>query len=123
MFRVTERLKACAFRRFYTLWGWYAPNLILNSTTATNRLRITQAFFYILLAARQSNATAKHILTSQRGGERIVKTLEIYFRDLTPDTQKAVLELHGIESPDEANWEFYPIFILEGPEPTDETEA
>lgn len=50
-----------------------------------------------------------------------MKTLEIYFRDLTPEAQKAVLELNGIESPDEANWEFFPIFILEGPEP--ETEA
>lgn len=52
-----------------------------------------------------------------------MKTLEIYFRDLTPDTQKAVLELFGIESPSEANWAHFPIFILEGPEPTDETEA
>ena len=76
-----------------------------------------------MLAARQSNAAAKHILTSQRGGERIVKTLEIYFRDLTPETQKTVLELFEIESPDDANWEFFPIFILEGPEPTTETEV
>lgn len=76
-----------------------------------------------MLAAHQSNAAAKHILTSQRGGEYVVKTLEIYFRDLTPDTQKAVLELFGIESPSEANWDYFPIFILEGPEPSDETEA
>lgn len=52
-----------------------------------------------------------------------MEELEIYFRDLTPDTQKAVLELFGIESPGEANWDYFPIFILEGPEPTDETEA
>jgi len=73
-------------------------------------------FLYIAGYSR-SNTAAKHIVISQRGGERIVKTLEIYFRDLTPETQKAVLELYGIESPDEANWEFCPIFILEGPEP------
>ena len=78
-------------------------------------------FLYIAGYSR-SNTAAKHIVISQRGGERIVKTLEIYFRDLTPETQKAVLELYGIESPDEANWEFCPIFILEGPEPTTETE-
>lgn len=52
-----------------------------------------------------------------------MEELEIYFRDLTPDTQKAILELFGIESPGEANWDCFPIFILEGPEPTDETEA
>lgn len=52
-----------------------------------------------------------------------MKTLEIYFRDLTPETQKTVLELFEIKSPDDANWEFFPIFILEGPEPTTETEV
>ena len=46
-----------------------------------------------------------------------------YFRDLNLETQKAVLELYGIESPDEANWEFCPIFILEGPEPETNMEA
>lgn len=74
-------------------------------------------------AASRSNAAVKHIVISQRGGDRIVKTLEIYFRDLTPETQKTVLELFEIESPDDANWEFFPIFILEGPEPTTETEV
>lgn len=52
-----------------------------------------------------------------------MKTLEIYFRDLNLETQKAVLELYGIESPDEANWEFCPIFILEGLEPETNMEA
>ena len=52
-----------------------------------------------------------------------METLEIYFRDLNPETQKAALELYGIESPDEANWEFCPIFILEGPEPEPKTEV
>ena len=44
-------------------------------------------------------------------------TLEIYFRDLNPDAQQAVLQLFGIESPDEANWEFFPLFTLDGPDP------
>lgn len=52
-----------------------------------------------------------------------MENLEIYFRDLTPEAQKAVLKLFRIESPDEANWEQFPIFILEGPEPTDDTEV
>lgn len=89
----------------------------------TNCLKTPQAVFYILPAASRSNAAAKHIVISQRGGDRIVKTLEIYFRDLTPETQKTVLELFEIKSPDDANWEFFPIFILEGPEPTTETEV
>ena len=42
-----------------------------------------------------------------------MKELEIYFRDLIPETQKAVLELFGIESPDEINWDSFPIFIIE----------
>ncbi len=42
-------------------------------------------------------------------------TVEIFFRDLVPEAQQAVLELHGYNSPDEANWDIYPLFILEGP--------
>ena len=47
-----------------------------------------------------------------------MKKLEIYFRDLMPEAQKAALELFGISSPDDANWIFFPIFILEVPEAT-----
>ncbi len=42
-----------------------------------------------------------------------MKKLEIYFRDLTPEVQTAVLELYGIKSPEDANWNSFPIFTLE----------
>ena len=47
-----------------------------------------------------------------------MKELEIYFRDLTPETQKAALELFGIEFPEDINWDSFPIFILEVTETT-----
>ena len=43
----------------------------------------------------------------------LLKTLEIYFRDLIPEAQTAVLELFGIRSPEDANWDSFPIFVLE----------
>lgn len=42
-----------------------------------------------------------------------MKELEIHFRDLTPETQEAILALYGIESPADANWDSFPIFTLE----------
>ena len=45
-----------------------------------------------------------------------MKTLEIYFRDLMPEAQKAVLELFGITSPKDTNWDSFPIFVLEAAE-------
>lgn len=42
-----------------------------------------------------------------------MKELEIYFRDLVPDVQKAILELYGISSAKDANWDSFPIFTLE----------
>lgn len=45
-----------------------------------------------------------------------MENLEIYFRDLIPEAQQAVLELFGIDGPEDANWESFPIFILEAPE-------
>ena len=42
-----------------------------------------------------------------------MKQLEIYFRDLTPETQEAVLDLFGISSPEDTNWDSFPIFTLE----------
>ena len=42
-----------------------------------------------------------------------MKELEIYFRDLVPETQAAVLELFGIKSPEDANWDSFPIFTLD----------
>lgn len=41
------------------------------------------------------------------------KELEIYFRDLSPETQKAVLALYGLESPKDTNWNSFPIFVIE----------
>ena len=34
-----------------------------------------------------------------------MRELEIYFRDLTPETQEAVLALYEIASPEDANWD------------------
>ncbi len=42
-----------------------------------------------------------------------MKTLEIYFRDLTPEAQEAALALLGIGSPQDANWDSFPLFTLE----------
>lgn len=42
-----------------------------------------------------------------------MKELEIYFRDLLPEAQKAVLELYGLQSPEDANWDSFPIFVLQ----------
>lgn len=42
-----------------------------------------------------------------------MKELEIYFRDLVPETQEVVLKLFRIESPEDANWDSFPLFTLE----------
>lgn len=42
----------------------------------------------------------------------MVKELEIHFRDLIPETQAAVLELFGTNSPKDANWDSFSIFTL-----------
>ncbi len=42
-----------------------------------------------------------------------MKTLEIYFRDLVPEAQEAVLAFFGIGSPQEANCDCFPLFTLE----------
>lgn len=39
-------------------------------------------------------------------------SLDIYFRDFTPETQEAILETAGIRDPKEANWDVFPITIL-----------
>jgi len=36
-------------------------------------------------------------------------TMEIYFRDLTKETQERLLSLANLSSPAEANWDVYPI--------------
>ena len=42
-----------------------------------------------------------------------MKELEIYFRDLVSEVQSAALDLYGIKSPEDANWDSFPIFTLE----------
>lgn len=37
---------------------------------------------------------------------------EIYFRDLNEETQKALLNAAGIQNPEEANWDVFPIAII-----------
>ena len=41
-----------------------------------------------------------------------MKTLEIYFRDLVPEVQEAALSLFGIKTPQDANWDCFPMFTL-----------
>lgn len=41
---------------------------------------------------------------------------ELYFRDLTPEAQKALLQEAGISRPEEANWDVFPIDVLEFPD-------
>jgi hypothetical protein len=38
--------------------------------------------------------------------------LDIYFRDLTPECQKRILDFYGYKKESDGNWEFQPIFIL-----------
>lgn len=39
--------------------------------------------------------------------------IEIYFDDLKEDVQKQILEQAGISSPDEMNWDIFPICTFE----------
>ncbi len=42
--------------------------------------------------------------------------MELYFCDLTPGAQQRYLELHGIEDPEEGNFDVHPIHVFEEPE-------
>ncbi|KKM92857.1 hypothetical protein LCGC14_1214290 [marine sediment metagenome] len=42
--------------------------------------------------------------------------MDIYYSDLIPETQQAVLETLGIKTPEEGNWDTFPLFVLEPPE-------
>ena len=46
--------------------------------------------------------------------------LEIYFDDLTEDAQRKVLELYGLDSAEDGNFDNSPLFILEYEEMEDE---
>jgi len=45
--------------------------------------------------------------------------MEIYFRDLTPEAQKRVLEFYKVELEKDMNWDVVPLFILEQGETED----
>ena len=40
-------------------------------------------------------------------------TFELYFSDLTPNAQKRFLEFVGIETPEDGNFDFFPIYVME----------
>lgn len=42
--------------------------------------------------------------------------IEIMFDDLKEETQKAILDLYEIDSPEEQNLDTVPLFVLEAPE-------
>lgn len=39
--------------------------------------------------------------------------MEIYFTDLTEDAQQELLELAGVSSPKEMNWDVLPVTVIE----------
>lgn len=41
------------------------------------------------------------------------KTVEIFFSDLNQNVQKELLDAEGISSPEEANWDVFPLATLE----------
>ncbi len=42
-----------------------------------------------------------------------MKTLDLYFNDLTPEAQARVLEFYQLESQADMNWDVVPLVILE----------
>jgi hypothetical protein len=46
----------------------------------------------------------------------MVNELEIYLSDLTPEAQKKVLKFLKINTPEEANLDVFPLFVLPLPE-------
>ena len=42
-----------------------------------------------------------------------MRTLELYYNDLTPEAQKKYLEVQGVSDASELNWEVNPIAIIE----------
>lgn len=41
-----------------------------------------------------------------------MKEIEIYFSDLNEDMQKKLLEEAGVESPEDMNWDVFPIAVV-----------
>ena len=42
-----------------------------------------------------------------------MRTLELYYNDLTPEAQKKYLKVQGVSDASELNWEVSPIAIIE----------
>ena len=40
-------------------------------------------------------------------------TMEIYLSDLNEDAQKEVLDFYGLETPEDGNYDVFPICVLE----------
>jgi len=49
--------------------------------------------------------------------------LEINFDDLSLETQGLLLKLYGIDTPNAANWNVFPVFVAEAPDEVEETET
>ena len=49
-----------------------------------------------------------------------MKSLELYYSDLTPEAQKKYLEVQGVSDASELNWEVNPIAIIEVEEEEDD---
>jgi len=50
----------------------------------------------------------------------MTKTFELYFTDLTEEAQKELLEKAGVESPEDMNWDTFPITTIEFEEDDDD---
>jgi len=47
--------------------------------------------------------------------------VKIYFSDLSEEKQQELLRLYQAETPEDMNWNVFPVTIIEGPEPESET--
>ncbi len=47
-------------------------------------------------------------------------TIDIYFHDLKEDVQQDVLEAAGVKTPEEMNWDVFPLTTIEFGESDDE---
>lgn len=52
-----------------------------------------------------------------------MRNLEIYFSDLTPEAQERALAAAGIEDASDANWDYFPIAIMEFEEESEEVDT
>ena len=50
----------------------------------------------------------------------MTKQFEIYITDLTKEAQEELLKVAGVQSPEETNWDVFPIAIVEFEEDEDE---